>query len=94
MLCLKKKYAIFITLSMIVSCLTNGTMVLFIEIIACNTLNRHLVAKDQRFLRDYANSGKKITFVHLKAKAFDQLGQRSYNNHLMHEGVLVNVSKI
>ena len=30
----------------------------------------------------------------LKAKAFDQFGQRSYNNHLMQGGVLVNVNKI
>ena len=36
---------------------------------------------------------KKNLFI-LKAKAFDQLGQRSYNNHLIHEGVLVNVNKI
>ena len=30
----------------------------------------------------------------LKAKAFDQSGQRSYNNDVIHEGVLVNVNKI
>ena len=35
---------------------------------------------------------KKILFI-LKAKAIDQSGQRSYN-HLIHEGVLVNVNKI
>ena len=37
---------------------------------------------------------EKIIFVHFEAKAFDQLGQRIYNNHLMHGGVLVNVNKI
>ena len=37
---------------------------------------------------------EKIIFVILKAKAFDQSGQRSYNSHLMHGGVLVNVNKI
>ena len=46
-----EKYAIFISLSH--DC--------FIEIIACNTLNRHLVAKDQSFLKGYvgyANCGE------------------------------------
>ena len=32
----------------------------FMKIIACNTLNRHLVAKDQRFLRGYAHLVTKI----------------------------------
>ena len=44
----EEKHAISLSHPMIVNCLTKGTTVLFFEIIACNTLNRHLVAKGQK----------------------------------------------
>ena len=55
----EEKHAIFISLSHDCQLLDKGHYsIVFIEIITCNTLNRHLVAKDQGFLRGYANCGK------------------------------------